>query len=69
MLRRPTAAHLNTDKCIFIVTNIVVLGHVISADGVQADPEKVAAITNLVKFVPTEKYTGSQIVSEGEPTE
>ena len=49
VLRRLTAAHvtLNTDKCIFSVTKIVFLGHVISADGIEADPEKIAAITNL----------------------
>lgn len=38
---------LNNSKCIFNVTKIVFLGHVISAASIEADPEKIAAITNL----------------------
>ena len=69
VLRRLTAAHvtLNSDKCIFSVIKIVFLGHVISANGIEADPEKIAAITNLS---PPTKGTGSLIVPRnGEPAE
>lgn len=35
---------LNTKKCHFARTNIKVLGHLISKDGVRPDPDKVAAV-------------------------
>ena len=49
VLQRLSLAHvtLNTSKCIFNVTKVVFLGHVVSAAGIEADPAKVAAITNL----------------------
>ena len=49
VLPRQAAANvtLNTGKCIVSVTKILFLCHVISADGIEADPEKIAASTNL----------------------
>jgi len=38
---------VNPKKCAFFRRRLVYLGHVISAEGVQTDPEKVTAITNL----------------------
>ena len=36
---------LNPDKCQFVHSSVKCLGHVISADGVQTDPDKVSAVT------------------------
>jgi len=38
---------VNPKKCAFFKRRLVYLGHVISAEGVQTDPEKVTAITYL----------------------
>ncbi|XP_037521850.1 uncharacterized protein K02A2.6-like [Rhipicephalus sanguineus] len=38
---------LNTDKCSFRQTQVIFLGHVVSATGISADPGKVRAITQL----------------------
>ena len=59
VLLRLTAAHvtLNTDKYIFSVTKIVFLGHIISANGTEADPEKTAAITSLSQLRNTQEVT------------
>ncbi|KAJ8044512.1 hypothetical protein HOLleu_07281 [Holothuria leucospilota] len=35
---------LNPDKCSFLKSSVKCLGHVISAEGVQTDPDKVAAV-------------------------
>ena len=49
MLERLTNAGvtLNIDKCTFRVPKIKFLGNVVSADGIEVDPEKVAAVVNL----------------------
>ena len=49
VLPQQTAANvtLSTGKCIFSVTKILFLCYVISADGIEADSEKIAASTNL----------------------
>ncbi|GJU38314.1 ty3-gypsy retrotransposon protein [Tanacetum coccineum] len=36
--------HAKASKCLFAATSIPFLGHIISADGVQADPDKLKAI-------------------------
>ena len=38
---------LNPDKCQFHVSQIKFLGHIISADGLKADPEKIEAILEM----------------------
>ena len=38
---------LNLAKCEFIVTKVKVLGHVVSAEGISADPQKTEAIRKL----------------------
>jgi len=38
---------LNIDKCTFRVPKITFLGNVVSANGIEVDPEKVAAVVNL----------------------
>ena len=49
MLERPTNAGvtLNIDKCTFRVPKIKFLGDVAGANGIEVDPEKVAAVVNL----------------------
>ncbi|XP_070851494.1 uncharacterized protein [Drosophila suzukii] len=49
VFRRLRRANLkvNPKKCAFFRRRLVYLGHVISAEGVQTDPVKVTAITNL----------------------
>ncbi|XP_044317436.1 uncharacterized protein LOC123038048 [Drosophila rhopaloa] len=49
VFRRLRRANLkvNPKKCAFFRRRLVYLGHVISAEGVQTDPEKVTAVTNL----------------------
>ena len=42
---------LNPDKCQFNVSEIKFLGHIISADGLKADPEKVEAILKIAADV------------------
>ena len=38
---------LNIDKCIFSAPKIKILGNVVSANGIEADPDKITAIVNL----------------------
>ena len=38
---------LNRDKCIFGASEVSYIGHILSANGVQPDPLKVKAITNM----------------------
>ena len=38
---------LNLAKCEFSVTKVKVLGHVVSAEGISANPQKIEAIRNL----------------------
>ena len=38
---------LNVDKCTFRVPKIKFLGNVVSADGIEVDPDKVSAVVNL----------------------
>ena len=44
---------LNRDKCQFSVPKVSYIGHILSADGVQPDPEKVRAIQEMPP--PTDK--------------
>ena len=38
---------LNTDKCVFAATELILLGHIIPGKGVYPDPEKVRAIKDM----------------------
>ena len=38
---------LNLAKCEFSVTKVKILGHVVSAEGLSTDPQKIEAIRNL----------------------
>jgi len=38
---------LNWEKCHFMVTNGIVLGHIISSKGIEVDKSKIALIANL----------------------
>lgn len=38
---------LNKDKCQFAVDKVMFLGHIVSAQGIQADPGKIRAITEM----------------------
>ena len=38
---------LNKLKCEFSVSKVKVLGHIVSSEGIAADPEKIEAIRNL----------------------
>merc|ERR1712122_3050 len=38
---------VNPDKCNFFRNQVQFLGHIVSKDGVQADPEKVDAVKNF----------------------
>ena len=38
---------LNWEKCHFMVTKGIVLGHIISADGIQVDKAKIDIISSL----------------------
>lgn len=38
---------MNRDKCTFFAERIKFLGHVISKDGIQADPDKTAPVLNM----------------------
>ena len=40
---------LNFEKCEFAKSSITYLGHVVSADGIRADPSKVRAIKQMQK--------------------
>ena len=40
---------LNFEKCEFAQSRITYLGHVVSADGIRADPSKVRAIKQMQK--------------------
>ena len=43
----PAGVTLNIDKCSFSVPKIKLLENIVSADGIEVDPEKVAAVVNL----------------------
>lgn len=45
-LKRANLA-INKEKCEFIQSKIKFLGHIISAEGIQTDPEKICGITNF----------------------
>ena len=49
MLHRCRGANLslNKDKCVIKTQELKYLGHIISPDGVKADPAKVAAIVDM----------------------
>ena len=38
---------LNSSKCIFGVPSGILLGYIVSAHGIEPDPDKVSAITNM----------------------
>lgn len=38
---------LNNDKCQFAVDKVKFLGHIVSARGIEADPGKIKAITEM----------------------
>ena len=44
---------LNWEKCHFMVTQGIVLGHIVSREGIEVDKAKVELISNL----PTDEYT------------
>ena len=44
---REAGVTLNNDKCTFRVPKIKFLGNVVSANGIEVDPDKVAAVVNL----------------------
>lgn len=61
---------LNREKCVFGVTEMTFLGHIVSADGVKPDPEKIKAIikmdvpksiTELQRFLGMINYVGKFI--------
>ena len=39
---------LNPKKCVFGVTSGTLLGHIVGARGIEVDPEKIKAITEMV---------------------
>ena len=44
---RKAGATLNQEKCVFYMTSVKFLGHVIDQDGIHADPERTSAISNM----------------------
>ena len=44
---RESDLKLNRAKCIFGVTELTFLGHILSAEGIEPDPKKVEAITDM----------------------
>jgi len=38
---------LNPTMCIFGVSSVILLGNIISHHGIEANPEKIAAVTNM----------------------
>ena len=38
---------LNPAKCIFGVSSGILLGYIVSSHGIEANPEKVSAVTNM----------------------
>jgi hypothetical protein len=55
VLKRCQECHitLNTDKCEFNIPSVKYIGHILSAEGVKADPDKVVAVTEMP--APTDK--------------
>jgi hypothetical protein len=49
---------LNLDKCIFAINKGKLLGCLVSARGIEANPKKIAAIVNMKP--PASKKTGSE---------
>ena len=50
VLQRMEAVGLTlNEKCVFSVSKIKFIGHIISKEGIQVDPEKISAIVNLAR--------------------
>ena len=50
---RPSRIKLNKSKCVFSLTELTFLGHIVSKDGIKIDPKKCSAIVDLP--MPTNK--------------
>ena len=51
----------NVDKCIFSAPKLKLLGNVVSANGIEADPDKITAIINLPAQVTFTKCVYSSV--------
>ena len=44
---REKGIKLNPEKCVFGVPRVMLLGFIVSKRGIEANPEKVSAVTNM----------------------
>ena len=54
---------LNPEKCVFGVPRGMLLGFIVSEQGIEANPEKIAAITSMGPIKDLRAYRGSWDVS------
>ena len=55
---RDAGLKLKSSKCIFLQRKVSFLGHVVSADGIQTDPEKIAAVRDWPTPTSTSELKG-----------
>jgi hypothetical protein len=63
---RANGVRLNPEKCIFGVPRGMLLGFIISERGIEANPEKIAAITKMAQFTTSRGLTSHFISHPGE---
>jgi hypothetical protein len=55
---RANGVKLNPKKCVFGVPRGMLLGYIVSQRGIEANPEKVAALERMVRFGTSKKFKG-----------
>jgi hypothetical protein len=55
---RVNGVKLNPEKCAFGVPRGMLLGYIVSQRGIEANPEKVAALERMVRFGTSKGYKG-----------
>ena len=53
---------MNPKKCVFVVPKGKLLGNIVSERGIEANPKKIMAISNMALYATSRAYKGSPAV-------